>query len=104
MTGLPNPRRFQFRLRSLFVLTTVVAVLAWLASFETVRLFLAILFSLAGMCFGFFGILYVILYIATFIFGTPGERQRRDRLKSNAAAIESAAEADSWHDESENAE
>jgi hypothetical protein len=75
MTGHPFERRLQFRLHTLLFLTTIVAILAWLASFDDGREALLILASMAGL----FGFLYLSIAMISFIVGTPGELQRRRR-------------------------
>jgi hypothetical protein len=71
----PFDTRFRLRygLRSVFFVTTVSCIILALASFETGRLILRLsLLSIAPI-----GLLYTLVAAASWIFGTPGERQRR---------------------------
>jgi hypothetical protein len=87
MPGRPFETRIQFRLKSLFIVTTVVAAFAWLATFDVGRALVITVLCVAA----FVGFEFFVLALLTWILGTPGERQRRSG--AFPAAADAAAES-----------
>jgi hypothetical protein len=71
--------RLRYRLGMLFVATTVLSIVLWLASFAAGR---AVLRPIGG-CVAVCGTFYLLVAVFTWIFGTPGERQQRSRKAPN---------------------
>ena len=68
-----NRFRLRFGLRTVFFVTTVLCIFLALLSFEGGRLFL----GLSLLFVGPIGLLYALVVVFSWLFGTPGERQRR---------------------------